>query len=94
MAKAVDAWGTSLYPKHAGGVVSDPVVDAFVLDVTRCATRAVNKSFWVGELQSGQGVGGLKVGEPVDPDDVSLWMWQCVAHEAKGINIYHWYPMM
>jgi len=94
MAKVVDTWGTSLYPKHAGRVAPDPVVDAFVLDVTRCASRASNKNFWIGELQGGQGVGGLKIADPIDPEDISVWMWQCIAHEAKGINIYHWYPMM
>ncbi|ABW00934.1 beta-galactosidase [Caldivirga maquilingensis] len=94
MASVVDAWGTSFYPKHAGRVKVDHVLDSLVLDAARSAALASGKPYWIGELQAGQGVGGLKAVEPVTPDDVALWMWQAIAHEAKAINIYHWYPMM
>ncbi|MGC8571537.1 MAG: beta-galactosidase [Caldivirga sp.] len=94
MASVVDAWGTSFYPKHAGRVKPDHVLDALVLDAARSAASASGKPYWIGELQAGQGVGGFKATEPVTPDDVALWMWQAIAHEAKAINIYHWYPMM
>ncbi|MDT7902568.1 MAG: beta-galactosidase [Caldivirga sp.] len=94
MASVVDYWGTSFYPKHAGRVKVDHVLDALVLDIARSAAAASGRQYWIGELQAGQGIGGFKAAEPVTPDDVALWMWQAVAHEAKGINIYHWYPMM
>ncbi|WP_291766783.1 beta-galactosidase [Caldivirga sp. UBA161] len=94
MASVVDSWGTSFYPKHAGRVKADHVLDALILDVARSAALASGKSYWIGELQAGQGIGGFKAAEPVTPDDVALWMWQAIAHEAKAINIYHWYPMM
>lgn len=93
MAEVVDVWGTSLYPKHAHRV-PDSVVDAFVLDAVRSSAELYGKSFWIGELQGGQGVGGLKVAEPVTADDISLWVWQSLAHGAKGICVYHSYPMM
>lgn len=94
MVKVVDAWGTSFYPKHAGRREEDPLLDAFILDVTRSASKSVNKQFWIGELQGGQGVGGLRIVSKVKPEDINIWIWQAIAHGAKGINIYHWYPMM
>jgi beta-galactosidase len=93
MAGVVDVWGTSLYPKHAHRV-PDPVVDAFILDAVRSSAEAYGRGFWVGELQGGQGVGGLRLAEPVTAEDISLWIWQCLAHGAKGIYVYHSYPMM
>jgi beta-galactosidase len=93
MAEAVDVWGTSLYPKHAHRIV-DNVMDAFILDAIRSSAYAAGKEFWIGELQGGQGVGGLRIVEPVTPEDIRVWIWQSIAHGAKGINIYHSYPMM
>jgi beta-galactosidase len=93
MAEAVDVWGTSLYPKHAHRIV-DNVMDAFILDAIRSSAYATGKEFWIGELQGGQGVGGLRIVEPVTPEDIRVWIWQSIAHGAKGINIYHSYPMM
>lgn len=93
MAKCVDMWGVSLYPKHAGRK-PDPVVDGFILDGTRSASSRQHGDFWLGELQGGHGYGGLTLREPVVSADISNWMWQSIAHGVKGINIYHWYPMM
>lgn len=93
MAKAVDIWGTSLYPKHASRT-PDPVVDGFILDAVRSSASESGKDFWIGELQGGQGVGGLRINEPVSAEDIVVWIWQSIAHGAKGINIYHSYPMM
>ncbi len=93
MAEVVDVWGTSLYPKHAHRV-PDPVVDGFILDAVRSSAYSHQKDFWLGELQGGQGVGGLKLAEPVTADDVALWIWQSFAHGAKGVCVYHSYPMM
>jgi beta-galactosidase len=93
MAKEVDVWGTSLYPKHAHHV-HDPATIAFILDITRCASEAYNKAYWIGEMQGGHGVGGLNLIEPVKAEDITIWSWSAVAHGAKGINYYHWYPMM
>jgi len=93
MAEAVDIWGTSLYPKHAHRSI-DNVIDAFILDAIRSSSYSAGKDYWVGELQGGHGIGGLKINEPVEPEDIRIWIWQSIAHGAKGINIYHSYPMM
>ncbi|MEM4005016.1 MAG: beta-galactosidase [Desulfurococcaceae archaeon] len=93
MAKVVDIWGTSLYPKHAHRI-EDPAIDGFILDAIRSSAQASNKEFWVGELQGGQGVGGLTIKNPVNATDLIIWLWQSIAHGAKGINVYHSYPMM
>jgi len=93
MAKEVDVWGTSLYPKHALHI-HDPASIALILDITRCASSSHKKSYWIGEMQGGHGVGGLNLVEPVTAEDITIWSWEAVAHDAKGINYYHWYPMM
>lgn len=94
MAKEVDIWGTSLYPKHALHI-HDPASMTLILDVTRCASQNSNrKMYWIGELQGGHGVGGLNLVEPVTAEDITLWSWESIAHGAKGINYYHSYPMM
>ncbi|MEM2174251.1 MAG: beta-galactosidase [Candidatus Micrarchaeia archaeon] len=93
MAKEVDVWGTSLYPKHALHI-HDPTSIALILDITRCASASNKKSYWIGEMQGGQGVGGLELIEPVTAEDITIWSWEAIAHDAKGINYYHWYPMM
>ncbi|MEM1623920.1 MAG: beta-galactosidase [Sulfolobales archaeon] len=93
MSKVVDVWGTSLYPKHAHRV-PDPVVDSFILTSVRSSADAWGKSFWVGELQGGQGVGGLKIADVVRPEDINVWFWQSVAHGSKGVFVYHSYPVM
>lgn len=93
MSKVVDLWGTSLYPKHAHRV-PDPALDSLILTSTRSSAGASGKSFWIGELQGGQGVGGLKIADVVDPEDINVWFWQSVAHGAKGVFFYHSYPMM
>lgn len=93
MAEVIDIWGTSLYPKHAHRTV-DHVIDAFILDAIRSSTEFHGKEYWIGELQGGQGIGGLRIADPVTPEDIELWIWQSIAHGAKGINIYHSYPMM
>lgn len=93
MSKVVDVWGTSLYPKHAHRV-PDPAVDSFILTSVRSSADAWGKSFWIGELQGGQGVGGLKIADSVLPEDLIVWFWQSIAHGAKGVFVYHSYPMM
>lgn len=93
MSEVVDVWGTSLYPKHAHRI-PDPAVDSLILTSVRSSAEARGKSFWIGELQGGQGVGGLKIADEVYPEDINVWFWQSVAHGAKGVFVYHSYPMM
>ncbi|MFX1283541.1 MAG: beta-galactosidase [Promethearchaeota archaeon] len=94
MAKQVEVWGTSLYPKHIGGSMPlDSAWRGISLDATRSSSNSQGKDYWLGELQCGGGVTGIHFGEPVTPQDVQLWAWSAIAREAKGLNYYAWYPM-
>ncbi|MHA2247802.1 MAG: beta-galactosidase [Candidatus Hodarchaeales archaeon] len=94
MAKQVEVWGTSLYPKHIGGHMPlDSTWRGISLDATRSSSNSQGVDYWLGELQCGGGVTGIHFGEPVTPKDVQLWAWSAIAREAKGLNYYAWYPM-
>jgi beta-galactosidase len=92
MAKQVDVWGTSSYPKH-GSMHIDYAQMGAGMDATRSASSSRGKPFWIGEHQCGHGVAGLKLGEPVTGEDIRMWTWSIISRGAKGINYYHWYPM-
>ena len=94
MSSTADFFGTSLYPKHSES--TRPWSYAMLsagLDFTRSAGRSFGKGFWIGELQAGQGATGMRIAEPVTPREEESWMWQAVAHGAREIAIYAWYPM-
>jgi beta-galactosidase len=94
MSETADFFGTSLYPKHSES--QHPwsyEMLAAGLDFTRSAGHSFGKGFWIGELQAGQGATGMRIGEPVNPQDEQFWMWQVVSHGAREIAVYAWYPM-
>ncbi|HET9180248.1 MAG TPA: beta-galactosidase [Terriglobia bacterium] len=94
MAGSADFFGTSLYPKHAES--RSPWTYEHLaagLDFSRSAGHSMGKGFWIGELQAGQGVTGMRIAEPVTGHDEAYWMWQVVAHGAPEIAVYAWYPM-
>jgi len=94
MSESADAFGTSLYPKHSESVRPwSYEMLAAGLDFTRSAGLSSGKGFWIGELQAGQGVTGMRIAEPVDSDDEEFWLWQALSHGAKEISVYAWYPM-
>jgi beta-galactosidase len=93
MAKQVDYWGTSFYPKHSFPVGRDVAWRGALLDFSRSACYSQTNGFWIGELQGGFGTIALRVSSTVTPDDVKVWMWSALARGAKGINVYAWYPM-
>jgi len=94
MSATADFFGTSLYPKHSESTRpwSYGMLSAG-LDFTRSAGRSAGKGFWIGELQAGQGATGMRIAAPVTPAEEESWMWQAVAHGAREIAIYAWYPM-
>jgi beta-galactosidase len=94
MSASADFFGTSLYPKHAESTHpwSYPMLAAG-LDFTRSAGHSSGKGFWIGELQAGQGVTGMRIAEPVDSHDEEFWMWKVLSHGAREIAVYAWYPM-
>ncbi len=94
MARQVDYYGTSFYPKHSAFVDRDVPWRAALLDFTRSfAYDEGRRGFWIGELQSGFGTIAVNVSPTVTPRDLTLWTWSALARGAKGINYYAWYPM-
>jgi beta-galactosidase GanA len=93
MTDSVDYYGVSIYPKHAWTIKPWP---AFFRASGHDFARSMgmkNGGFYVGELQAGYGVFGLKISVPVLGKDLRDWMWTAMAYGAKGINIYAYYPM-
>lgn len=91
MYKAVDYYGTSLYPKHSLPPHMSPTRVMMAVDLTRSAGE--NRGFYIGELQAGFGVRGDVVSQEVTPLDVVRYMWTAVSRGARGINVYALYPM-
>jgi beta-galactosidase len=91
MYRAVDYYGTSLYPKHSLPPHWSPTRTMMAVDLTRSAGG--NRGFYIGELQGGFGVRGDVVSQEITPLDVVRYMWTAVSRGARGINIYAWYPM-
>jgi beta-galactosidase len=94
MSGNADFFGTSLYPKHAASRSPWSYEHlAAGLDFSRSAGHSYGKGFWIGELQAGQGVTGMRIAEPVTGHDEAYWMWQVISHGAREIAVYAWYPM-
>ena len=91
MFRAVDYYGTSLYPKHSLPPHMSPARVRMAVDLTRSAGG--NRGFYIGELQGGFGVRGDVVSQEITPLDVVRYMWTAVSRGARGINIYAFYPM-
>jgi beta-galactosidase len=94
MSASADFFGTSLYPKHSESTRPWPYqMIAAGLDFSRSAGHSLDKGFWIGELQAGQGATGTAIANPVTPQDEEFWIWEVVAHGAREVAIYAWYPM-
>ena len=92
MTRAVDHYGTSIYPKHASSTAPwSPIRLMSGLDGIRSA--AGERGWWVGELQAGQGATGVRVANPVTGADVRLWGWSAISRGARSISYYAYYPM-
>lgn len=93
MAKQLDYYGTSIYPKHSFPKTHWPTWQIMVaMDFTRSANLA-NGGFYIGELQAGPGARGVVVGNPITPEDHRVWFWSAVSRGAKAVNFYAYYPM-
>jgi beta-galactosidase len=94
MARQVDYYGTSFYPKHSAFVDRDPVWRAALLDFTRSFGFAEGRrGFMIGELQAGFGTIALNVSPEVTARDLWIWSWSALSRGAKGIHFYAFYPM-
>ncbi|NLJ61561.1 MAG: cellulase family glycosylhydrolase [Firmicutes bacterium] len=93
MAKVVDIWGTSFYPKHVGArETNDPSLRSAELAQIRSSCTAAGKPYWLGELQGGHGYVGMFAAEATAQDELE-WTWQPISHGAKGLCFYAWHPM-
>lgn len=94
MSASADFYGTSMYPMHSESVHpwSSGMLDT-ALDFSRSAGHSLNKGFWIGELQAGQGATAMRIAVPVTAADETFWIWQAVAHGAREFAVYAWYPM-
>ncbi len=94
MARQVDFYGTSFYPKHSAFVDRDVAWRGALFDFTRSFGFADGRAgFYVGELQGGFGTVALNVSPTVTPEDIRTWAWTALSRGAKGVNFYAWYPM-
>ena len=94
MARQVDFYGTSFYPKHSAFVDRDVAWRGALFDFTRSFGFADGRAgFYVGELQSGFGTVALNVSPTVTPEDLRTWTWTALSRGAKGVNFYAYYPM-
>jgi beta-galactosidase len=94
MARQVDYYGTSFYPKHSAFVDRDVAWRGALFDFTRSFGFAGGRGgFYVGELQAGFGTIALNVSPTVTPADIRTWTWTALSRGAKGVNFYAWYPM-
>lgn len=94
MSASADFFGTSLYPKHSESTHPwSYQMLAAALDFSRSAGHSFDKGFWIGELQAGQGATGMAIADPVTAHDEEFWIWQALAHGARELAIYAWYPM-
>jgi hypothetical protein len=89
----LDFYGSSFYPKHAmtplGG--RDAAERSFMFNGMYSATH--DRGFFVGELQAGQGVTGMRVNEPVTAYDHRDYVWSLLANGAQSIFFFAHYPM-
>lgn len=93
MARQLDYYGTSIYPKHSTPATHWPIWQiAVAMDFTRSANLA-NGGFYIGELQAGPGARGVVIGDPITPLDHRIWFWSAVSRGAKAVNFYAYYPM-
>lgn len=93
MPHSVDVWGTSLYPKHVGAKETNfPFFRAAMLSSTRSACDSVGAPYWLGELQAGHGYVGMFASH-MTAQDARMYIWQPLAHGAKGLCFYAWHPM-
>ncbi|MGO8720929.1 MAG: beta-galactosidase [Acidobacteriaceae bacterium] len=91
MSKAADFFGTSIYPNMVH-MWPDWML-ASGLDFIRSAGHSYGKGFWIGELQAGQGVSGMRIAQPVTAQNEQFWLWQVLSHGAREVAVYAWYPM-
>ncbi|KAL9658676.1 hypothetical protein ABK040_006210 [Willaertia magna] len=85
-------YGVSIYPKHAMAPLGGRAADALSFMFEGLYAASQGKGFFVGELQAGQGVTGMKVNVPVTDIDIKNWIWNAISYGAKSIFTFEYYP--
>ncbi|MDF2923803.1 MAG: hypothetical protein K0R57_2717 [Paenibacillaceae bacterium] len=88
VAEAVDEYGISFYPKDRHGTM-EPWKRALVLAGAHSASTTGR--FWISELQTHM----RHMFDPtsvVRPGELRQWVWESLAHGAKGLIYWKWDP--
>ena len=86
-------YGSSFYPIFPGGAYGGRDDILGTIAYTGAYSASGRRGFFVGELQAGQGASGMTVNVPVTPAHHRDWIWSLIAHGAKSISVYAYYPM-
>ena len=86
-------YGSSFYPIFPGGSYGGRDNILGTLAYTGAYSASGRKGFFVGELQAGQGTSGMTINTQVTPAHHRDWIWSLIAHGAKSISVYAYYPM-
>lgn len=83
LSKVVDQVGLSIYNKAVKNYAMD-------MDLMNSAARMNGKQAWTIEVQGASRLFGWD--EPSSPKtgQMTLWMWQFIAHESKGVFYWTW----
>jgi len=92
MSEQVDYYGLSQYPKHNQPGDWTPWRFMAGADFSYSA-NIKNGGYYIGEFQAGFGTVGLRISDPVTPEDHRIWVLSSLATGAKGIFTYAYYPM-
>lgn len=86
-------YGSSFYPIFPGGSYGGRDNILGTLAYTGAYSASNRRGFFVGELQAGQGTSGMTINTQVTPAHHRDWIWSLIAHGAKSISVYAYYPM-
>jgi len=84
LAKSMDLYGASLYPKWFGSRESDNQLKYIAFTVDGCRSAVGEKDVWAAELQAGRPGSGLKRWPAPEGREIENWNMMCVARGVKG----------
>ena len=91
LAKEVDLFGLSSFPKWQMGATPEEYHLAYSFHSESVASASRDKKFYQAELQGGAGVGYLGHRRPTK-EDVRVWNWSTIASGGKGVVYWQFMP--
>lgn len=85
LAKHMDSFGMSLYPKWGYGNTPDKAVNYVMLASDGCRCASKGKDVWVAEMQGGRQASGLRRSAPPTGNDIRNWTFATLGRGIKGI---------